>query len=69
MIRGNLITRQAVWNEVLAIIDLLVENMTRHPSAEYHDPEARLSLSDWLDHTAFLGDVHAGQGGSCFGRP
>lgn len=48
--RGNFITRQVVRNEVLAIIDLLVETMTRNPSDEYQDPEAR--LSDWLSHTS-----------------
>lgn len=60
--RGNFITRQVVRDEVLAIIDLLVENMTRDPSTEYHDPEAR--LLDWLNHTSLQGENNVVQGGS-----
>jgi len=64
---GKFVTRQVVRYEVLAIIDLLVQNMTRDPSAEYHDPEAR--LSDWLNHTSVPGDSHAVQGDSIDTHP
>jgi len=60
--RGNFITRQAVRDEVLAIIDLLVQNMTRDPSTEYHNPEAR--LLDWLDNTSLPGENRVVQEGS-----
>lgn len=59
--RGNFITRQAVRDEVLAIIELLVQSMARDPSAEYHDPEAR--LSDWLDDTSLPMENLVVQGG------
>lgn len=60
--RGNFISRQVVRHEVLAIIDTLVQTMTRDPSAEYNNPEAR--LSDWLADTSLPVENLVVQGGS-----
>ena len=48
--KGNFVRRQLVRDEVMAVIEVLVRDLTRDPSVEYNESQSH--LVDWLTNTS-----------------